>query len=334
MNRRRFLALVAAGGTALALGGCSTGQPAATGSAAPTGEASGSGAFPATVATKFGDVTIEKKPTRVVALGWGDAEDALELGVQPVGASDWLGFGGEGVGPWLKGRYTTPPQIIATMEPSYEAIAALKPDLILDVKGSGDAARHERLASIAPTVGVPAGGDNYLTASDQQLTMIATALGETDKGRRLLDDVDKKFAAAVSAHPAWKGKTATAATKTSEGWGAYTKGDERVAFLGRLGFTQNPSVDALPADGSGFSVRLSVEKLDTLDADLIVGFPIFIPSAQLTGDAAFQAVPAVKAGHSVIIDGDLANAFSLGSPAARSYAIDNLVPKVEAAIGK
>jgi iron complex transport system substrate-binding protein len=39
-----------------------------------------------------------------VALGWSDAETALALGVQPVGASDWLAFGGEGVGPWAEGR--------------------------------------------------------------------------------------------------------------------------------------------------------------------------------------------------------------------------------------
>jgi ABC-type Fe3+-hydroxamate transport system substrate-binding protein len=64
----------------------------------------------------------------VVALGWSDAETALALGVQPVGASDWLGFGGEGVGPWAAGRYDEAPQIIDTLEPSLEAIAALKPD--------------------------------------------------------------------------------------------------------------------------------------------------------------------------------------------------------------
>ncbi|WP_246822461.1 hypothetical protein [Corynebacterium sp. HMSC056F09] len=40
-------------------------------------------AYPVTVATKFGDVTVEEAPRRVVALGWGGAEVALSLGVQP-----------------------------------------------------------------------------------------------------------------------------------------------------------------------------------------------------------------------------------------------------------
>ena len=35
------------------------------------------------MATKFGDVTVEEALRRIVALGWGDAEVALSLGVQP-----------------------------------------------------------------------------------------------------------------------------------------------------------------------------------------------------------------------------------------------------------
>ena len=50
------------------------------------------------VETKFGEVEVPEAAQRIVALGWGDAETALALGVQPVGASDWLAFGGEGVG--------------------------------------------------------------------------------------------------------------------------------------------------------------------------------------------------------------------------------------------
>lgn len=340
MNRRHLL--VAATATAsLALVGCSSSSSGSTSAtstttATSTGSAStGTGdSFPVTVATKFGDVSIAKKPERVVALGWGDAEDALQLGVQPVGASDWLAFGGDGVGPWLKGAYTKSPELIGTMEPSYEKIAALKPDLILDVKGSGDKARHDRLAAIAPTVSVPKDGDAYLTPPDEQLTMIATALGESEKGKALAEQVSKKFSDAAAAHPGWKGKTSTAVTKTSQGWGAYAGGGDRLAFLKKLGFVQNPKIAAMKTNSTGFSVDLSAEKLDAIDADLVVGFPIFIKTEQMTSDPAFTAVPAVKKGHAVVIDGPVARAFSLGSPAAQGYAIDALVPMIEKAIGK
>ena len=331
--RLRLLATAAVAALLAGLSACAGNQPATGNSASPSETAPAAGAaFPATVATKFGDVTVTAKPTRVVALGWGDAETALALGVQPVGASDWLGFGGEGVGPWAKGLYTQAPEIIGTMEPSFEKIASLKPDLILDVKSSGDQARYDRLKSIATTIGIPQGADSYLTSQEQQMTMIATALGEKEKGAALLKEVQDAFAAAAAAHPDWKGKTMTAATKTAATWGAYIEGSERVAFMQQLGFVQNPKIAAMKPDASGFTVSFSPETLDQIDADAIVAFPIFIETAKLTGDAAWKAVPAVKAGRAVVIDGDLSSAYSLGSTMSTKYAIENLVPKLEAAL--
>ncbi len=331
--RLRLLATAAVAALLAGLSACAGNQPATGNSASPSESAPAAGtAFPATVATKFGDVTVTAKPTRVVALGWGDAETALALGVQPVGASDWLGFKGEGVGPWAKGLYTQAPEIIGTMEPSFEKIASLKPDLILDVKSSGDQARYDRLKSIATTIGIPQGADSYLTSQEQQMTMIATALGEKEKGAALLKEVQDAFAAAAAAHPEWKGKTMTAATKTASTWGAYIEGSERVAFMQQLGFVQNPKIAAMKPDASGFTVSFSPETLDQIDADAIVAFPIFIETAKLTGDAAWKAVPAVKAGRAVVIDGDLSSAYSLGSTMSTKYAIENLVPKLEAAL--
>ncbi|KZC95724.1 iron-siderophore ABC transporter substrate-binding protein [Clavibacter tessellarius] len=324
-------ATVALAVATLALTGCSSASdPAAS---APPASGSATGTFPTTVDTKFGEVTVPSEPKRVVALGWGDAETALALGVQPVGASDWLGFGADadGVGPWAQGLYTQKPQIIETLEPSYEAIAALKPDLILDTKGSGDQARHDRLAQIAPTIGVPEGADSYLTDMEDQVDMVAEALGREDQGDALLDAVDQRFDAVAAAHPDWKGKTVTAATKTSEGWGAYVEGSERVAFLEKLGFAQSPKIAAIPANAGGFSVDISSEQLDLLDADAIVAFPIFIDKAVITDDPLWQAVPAVAAGHSIVLDGDVSSAYSIGTTLSTGYALDRLVPLLETA---
>jgi iron complex transport system substrate-binding protein len=315
----------------LALTGCSAAGD--SDSPAPGSSGSASGAFPATVDTKFGEVTVPSEPKRVVALGWGDAETALALGVQPVGASDWLGFGADadGVGPWAQDLYTESPELIETLEPSFEAIAALEPDLILDTKGSGDQARYDRLSQIAPTIGVPEGADSYLTEMDDQVDMIAEALGREDQGDALLDEVEKRFDDVEAAHPEWDGKTVTAATKTSEGWGAYVAGSERVTFLEELGFAQSPTVAGLPVNASGFSVDISSEQLDLLDADLIVAFPIFIEKAVITDDPLWQAIPAVAAGRSVVIDGDLSAAYSIGTTLSTGYALDQLVPLLEAA---
>lgn len=321
--------LALASAAALLLTGCSaTSDGAADDTTAPAAD----GAFPAVVDTKFGEITIDAAPTRIVALGWGDAETALALGVQPVGASDWLAFGGEGVGPWAEGLYDTAPVIIETMEPDYEAIAALEPDLILDTKSSGDQDRYDRLSSITTTVGVPEGGDSYLTTTEQQMELISSALGVPEKGDELLAEVDAAFAAVADANPEWAGKTATAATKTAEGWGAYIDGSERVAFLENLGFAQSPKIAELPVAETGFSATVSNEQLDLLDADLIVAFPIFIETSAITDDAQWKQIPAVADGRAVVIDGDIASAYSLGTTLAVKYAIDEVAPQIETAL--
>jgi iron complex transport system substrate-binding protein len=320
--RRSPVALAALSLSVLLLAGCA-GTPAE--GTENAGSTDSSGVFPATVDTRFGEVTVEEEPQRIVALGWGDAEAVLALGLQPVGASDWLGFGGSGVGPWAEDLYDEAPEIIATLEPSYEAIAALKPDLILDVKSSGDSERYERLSSIATTIGVPEDGDSYLVSGNEQMTMISTALGMADKGEELLADVDASFAEAAAAHPEFEGKTITVSAYTSDGWGAYIDGVERVTFMQKLGFVQSPTIQGLTPDG--FSVPISSEQLDLLESDVLVVFPIWVETSEVTSQPLFNAIPAVAEGRSIILDDELiSNAYSLGSVLSTQYAIENVVP--------
>lgn len=286
--------------------------------------------FNATIDTKFGQVKLTEQPKRVVALGWGDAETALSLGVEPVGASDWLAFGGEGVGPWLKGAYKTAPTILGTMELDYEKIAALKPDLILDVKSSGDEKRYKRLAEIAPTVGVPANGDNYLTTTNKQVEMISKALGKDKEGEALLKKVDDAFAKAAKDNPQFASKSIVVAAYSSEGFGAYVKGDARVDFMTRLGFKTKEAVEKM-ANGS-FYVKVSDEKLDLLDADATVVLPIFVDAKEVTNNKLFQKVPSVVAGRSIILDKDTSNAFSMGTVPSLLWTIENLPTKIKALV--
>lgn len=312
-------------GSVTACGASSSDADDANSSSAASSSSSKNGAFPAKVATKFGTVTVTSRPERVVALGWGDAETALALGVQPVGQSDWLAFGGDGTGPWAKGRYDKSPVKIGTLEPEYEKIAALKPDLILDVKSSGDQTRYDTLSKIAPTVGVAKGSDQYKVGWQKQTTMISQALGLADEGKKLIADTEAKSTAAAEAHPEFKDRTITVGSRTSSGWGAYVKGTDRIGFVEALGFRNNPKVDAKA--GAGFSVQVSEENLQMLDADLVVMAPIGIPSSKISDDPLFTSLPAVKAGHSVVFDtGDISLAFATNSVLSVGYAVDHVVP--------
>lgn len=312
-----------------ALSACANGATNGNGddadsSAGSPGPAAGK-SFPAVIDTKFGEVTVDEPPERVVALGWGDAETALALGLQPVGASDWLEFGGSGVGPWATDLYDEPPTLIGTLEPSYEDILALEPDLILDVKSSGDRERYERLSEIATTVGVPEGGDNYLTNQRQQVRMIATALGKPEQGKALLADVRQRFHEVTEAHPEFEDATVTVAAYTSEGWGAYIEQTERVRFMKRLGFVPNPSVERLDPDG--FTAPIPDEDLELLDADLMVVFPIGQSAATVRQQPLYDSIPAVRDGRSVLLDQQsIANAYSVNSVLSIPYALEHVTP--------
>lgn len=307
---------------ALVVTGCGSDDDTDSGS---SGGGSSSGAFPVTVATAFGDVEIEEEPVRVVALGWGDAETALALGVQPVGASDWLAFGGEGVGPWSEGLYDEAPEIIETLEPSLEAIAALEPDLILDTKSDGTQERYDLLSQIAPTIGQPEGAEAYQTTWEQQLELVGQALGKTDEADDLAAEVGQAFEDAAAAHPEFEGTEVAVAAFTSEGFGAYVRGDSRVDFMEELGFVNKPAIQDQATDN--FFVGVSEEQVSILDAGLTVAFPIYVEASEFTSNALWQALPSVQDGRAVVLEDEmLASAFSIGTAPGILYALETTVP--------
>lgn len=330
MSTRPVLRAAAALAAALVTAGCGGGGDDDGGSSTTPGSGS-SGAFPVTVSTAFGDVTVEEEPTRVVALGWGDAETALALGVQPVGASDWLAFGGEGVGPWSEGEYDEAPEIIETLEPSFEAIAALEPDLILDTKGPGTEDRYDTLSQIAPTISQPEGVGPYQIGWEQQLEMVAQALGRTDRAEELAAEVEEAFATARDEHPEFDGTEVAVGAYTAEGWGAYVRGDARVDFMESLGFVNKPEIQELATEN--FFVDVSDEQLNLLDAPLTVVFPIFVEATEITSNPLWQTLGSVQQGNAVVLeDTDLLNAFSSGTAPGILYAIDNAVPRFAEAL--
>ncbi|MGY1827360.1 iron-siderophore ABC transporter substrate-binding protein [Blastococcus sp. SYSU DS0541] len=318
--------------TALVVTGCGSGDDAAP---ATEGEATGgssSAAFPVTVETAFGDVTVEEQPTRVVALGWSDAETALALGVEPVGASDWLAVGGDdGLGDWVEQGYEEPPVLIETLEPSFEAIAALEPDLILDTRSSGDQDRYDLLSEIAPTIGQPEGVGPYQTSWQQQLELVGQALGKTEGAEELATQVEQAFADAAAEHPEFDGTEVAVGAYTSEGFGAYVSGDSRVQFMEQLGFENKAEIEALATEN--FFVPVSEEQLSLLDAELTVVFPIFVEASEFTGNPLWQALPAVQEGRAVVLeDLTVLNAFSSASAPGLLYAIDATAPQFAEAL--
>ncbi len=149
---------------------------------------------PTTIDHAMGSTTLQSPAERIVALEWTYAEDALAVGVQPVGMADV-----EGYQRWVKAEPSLGPSVTdvgTRQEPSLETIAQLDPDLIIGVEF-----RHEpiydQLSKIAPTLLFdpypgPEGPDQY-TEMTETFTAIAQALGEQDQARSVLADMETRF---------------------------------------------------------------------------------------------------------------------------------------------
>lgn len=332
MSVRPFLRGAALLAATVLVTSCGSRDTGSSEDAAASSSPSGSGASPVTVETAFGPVEVPEEPERVVALGWSDAETALALGVQPVGASDWLGFGGEAVGPWAEGRYDEAPEIIETLEPSLEAIAALDPDLILDTRSPATQDRYDALSAIAPTIGQPEGVGPYQTTWQQQLDLVGQALGREEESAELQAEVEQQFTEAAEANPQFEGTEVAVGAYTSEGFGAYVRGDTRVDFMEALGFTNEAAIQDLA--GESFSISLSEEQVPLLDAPLTVVFPIFVDAAQITSNPLWQSLPSVQQGNALVLENQtLVNAFSSGSALGTRYALENAVPLFAETLG-
>lgn len=143
----------------------------------------------------YGEHVLKKPVKRVVALEWVFAEDLLALDVQPVGVADTDGFN-----KWVSIDAKLSDKVVDVglrTEPSLEAIANLKPDLIL-IQGNRSGNIYNELKSIAPTLVY----DPYLKEGegiDQYEEMektfleIATAVGKNEKGQSVLNDLNNKY---------------------------------------------------------------------------------------------------------------------------------------------
>ena len=318
----------AAAGLLAACGDDGEGEPTGSGSSSAP---AGGGSFPAVVTHQFGNTTVEAAPEAVVSLGWADADALLALGVVPVGILDWFQAWPQGVGPWAQAKLNgATPQVLKGPEINFEAVAALRPDLITFVKSDNVKATWEQLEKLAPTLSGPAGTQPYGTTLSDQTVMIAQALGRKAEGEALVAANDKALADVKAANPEFAGKTVCVAAAFSGQYGAYTRGDGRVQFMEALGFTNSPQIEDLkPAN---FYAEVSKERVGLLDADLTVMFGIGA-GAELRKDKVLNSIPAAKAGRLLIIeDADLVNGFSTNSVLSTPYVIEKFVPMVKEAV--
>lgn len=327
-GRRTFLAAGLGVAAATALGAC--------GSSGSTEEktTSSGGGFPVTLAGKEGSVTVRSAPRRVVAAGYlRDTDLALALGAPLVGAARNAVFP-HGTAPWQHLDAGT--TLFATTDGMpFEKIAALRPDLILASDDYTLAQDHAKLAALAPTLSYATGvgADTW----QEMTTRAGKVLGRAARAAALVRSTESAVAGAKRQHPVLTGKTFTFGP-VSDPSTIYTINDAADAsarFFSQLGMRLSPKVTALPDSSTPRRAELSPERLDLLDADvLVLSFPQESTRKVLETLPAFQRLAAVRRGSYVALD--LAPAVALGFPSVLSipYALRVTVPKLVAAASR
>lgn len=135
-----------------------------------------------------GTLTLDESPERVISLNWAATEALLLLGVTPVGVADRDGYN-----VWVQEPEL--PEGVANIgtrvAPSLEAIAELKPDLI--VTSSEMAPAANQLERIAPTyvVSVYKQGSRPFDKASDMLTTLGEMLNREARAEAVLEDIDQ-----------------------------------------------------------------------------------------------------------------------------------------------
>ena len=187
---RRIRAIVGVALTALALGACSSNQPAPASS--PEASAMSESSATRTVTDASGqEVTLPSHPSRVVTLSEPTTDNALALGVTPIGVVS--GRGQQTVANYLVDRAGDIPILGSIGTPNLEAIGAAHPDLILvdgtSVKNN-DTETLNALSQIAPVFFTTQKGGDWR----ETFTLTADALGLADQAETKLAEFDKHVA--------------------------------------------------------------------------------------------------------------------------------------------
>ncbi|KAA1380042.1 iron-siderophore ABC transporter substrate-binding protein [Aeromicrobium fastidiosum] len=330
-KRLTWRAGVAAVAAMIALTGCGGASDDETETTTKTSD----GAFPVTVDHEFGSTTVKAEPKRIVVAGLTEQDTVLQLGFTPIATTEWYGEQPYAVWPWAQGMLgdAKPTVLKQTDGPEYEKIASLRPDLIIAVNAGLDKQMYDKLAKIAPTVAQPKGGTQYFSPWDEQAIQTAKALGKEKEGRQLVADTKAAYAKVAAEHPEFKGKTATFSQGLSYDGLLYVYQDGlSTEFLTYLGFTITPGLEKY-SEGPGIQAAIPEEKLDVIDADVIVFATEEAKNLDnLKAMPTFDTLKAVQQNRAVYTEGTVAGALYFITPASLMYALDKLTPQLERAV--
>ncbi|QDI67444.1 iron ABC transporter substrate-binding protein [Streptomyces calvus] len=330
---------VVAAVAALALTACGGGTDNSSsdkGDSSSAGAGAQSGAFPVTVAHKYGSTTIDEEPKRIVTLGLSDQDAVLALGAKPVGAVDWFKEKPYGKWPWTRDLWgSDTPEIVGERdEYNMEKIAALQPDLVIAQYSGMKKEQYDTLSRFTKVVAQPKDHPDYGAPWQVMTRQIGKALGKDEQAEKLISDIGDRFGQVRDKHPEFAELTLAVADSFEAGkYSAFTTNDPKAIFFKELGFKLEPQIDKLAKPGWNVA-ELSAEKLSVLDVDRLVWVTSGTDANdRIKAEPLYRKLKVVQDERDLFVpyqDPDIGAAFSFNTVLSIPYAIDEITPLITA----
>lgn len=261
-----FMAFIAV--TAAAAGGSKE-------EAAPEETAAGSQTgFPVTIEHKYGSVTIQEEPQRIVSVGFTEQDILLALGITPAAVRETSATSRQPMAVWPWGQKTLDNaefEVLAAGELDIEAVAAVNPDLIIGLFSGISQEEYDLLSQIAPVLAQPGEYPEYGTPWQEMTRLVGRAAGRQAKAEELVNAVENQIRRIRESHPEFHGKKIAVAFIYQNQPGVYASWDVRGALLEKLGFEVPEIYDELAGDS--FYASFSEERADLLnEADVLIWY--------------------------------------------------------------
>lgn len=249
-----------------------------------------------TVKDAKGEFTLDKTPSRVVALEYSFVDALAQVGVSPVGVADDNKI--DRILPQVREKIAAWQSVGTRSQPSLEVIASLKPDLII-----ADPSRHtavfEELKKIAPTVMFDSRHESY-QENLETAQKIGDLVGKSSEMKAKINE-HNNYIANIAKNLGVQGKKASFGTSREDKFNIQNDNGYVGSFLTTLGFAPTK----LNSDQAFVEINLEQLVMEKPEYLFIAHYRDESIARKWEAEPLWKAIPAVKANHVYSVDADM-----------------------------
>ena len=249
-----------------------------------------------TVKDAKGEFTLDKTPSRVVALEYSFVDALAQVGVSPVGVADDNKV--DRILPQVREKIAAWQSVGTRSQPSLEVIASLKPDLII-----ADPSRHtavfEELKKIAPTVMFDSRHESY-QENLETAQKIGDLVGKSAEMKAKINE-HNDYIANIAKNLGVQGKKASFGTSREDKFNIQNDNGYVGSFLTTLGFAPTK----LNSDQAFVEINLEQLVMEKPEYLFIAHYRDESIARKWEAEPLWKAIPAVKVNHVYSVDADM-----------------------------